>query len=91
MKKPAKKSFFIATVIKRDYANVERRDSFESARLQGDWASFVSNSKADAIDRALEAREDWERNGHCGPYQIWVGELTEEVKIPRQTYDLVQL
>ena len=89
MRKPTKKTIFVATVIKRDYATAAG-ESYKSARPTGDWASFVSDSKADAVGRALEARDSWEKK-FCGPYQIWVGELTEEVKVPRQTYDLVRL
>lgn len=56
-----------------------------SSRPNGDWASFLSHSKAVAIDRAMEANEKW-----GGKYSILVGELHEIVK-PRRDYYLKSL
>lgn len=60
-------------------------DITKSQRAAGDWASFISYSKAVAIDRALEANERW-----GGRYRILVGELHEIVR-PRREYVLRRL
>lgn len=52
-----------------------------SGRPEGDWGSFINKNKKDAIAAALKARAKWEAKGF-GPYQIWVGVLTQEVQTP---------
>ena len=53
----------------------------------GQWASFVDKNKKTAIAKAMAAREKWETRGN-GPYQIWVGTLTEAIQMPQPTYVL---
>jgi hypothetical protein len=63
---------YVAVVVK----GVER-----SQRPEGDWASFTGKDKKTVIAAAMKARGRWEAKGF-GPYQIWVGQLTQEVNVP---------
>ncbi|HEY6766602.1 MAG TPA: hypothetical protein VI386_17725 [Candidatus Sulfotelmatobacter sp.] len=54
-----------------------------SGRHDGDWASFIDKNKKEAIKSAIRARSKWEAKGY-GPYQIWVGTLTQAVNVPEQ-------
>ncbi len=67
-------ALFVAVVLKDD-------DGYNSGRQDGDWASFVGFDKAQEIGRAIEAKKKWESKGY-GPYQIFVGTLTENVTLP---------
>lgn len=62
-----------------------------SNRPEGDWASFIGDTKDEAVKKAFAAATRWEAssfpykdaqgNEHGGHiYQILVGELTEEQK-----------
>jgi hypothetical protein len=82
---------FVAVVFKK------HTDSYpNSHRPEGDWASFVSDTKEDAITKAITSAQEWGRefsdsiNARRGPYQILVGELTHEAQVPTN-YRLVSL
>ena len=59
-----------------------------SISMRGSWTSFVSEDKDKAIQWALSARREWKVNGK--PYDVLVGELTEEATEP-QVYKLRSL
>lgn len=56
-----------------------------SGRSDGSWTSYMSGSKAGAIELALSANERFD-----GKYTVLVGELTEVVR-PRRDYYLRSL
>lgn len=63
------------------YVAVVHKAWQRSGRPEGDWGSFVNKNKKAAIAAAIAARKKWEAKGF-GPYQIWVGVLTEDLQIP---------
>lgn len=73
------------------YVAVITKNDFTSAREMGDWACFCADTKDEAIQRAVRARERWEANGRLGPYEIFVGQLTERVNEPAFAYSLSRL
>ena len=60
-----------------------------SERPEGDWASFLNKNKKDAVAAAIKARTKWEAKGN-GPYEIWVGTLTQQVHVPNN-FELVTI
>jgi len=64
---------------------VKGKNLTESQRANGDWASFISHTKAGAIAKALEANSRW-----GGKYTVLVGDLSEVVR-PRRDYYLKPL
>jgi hypothetical protein len=60
-----------------------------SGRPNKDLAAFVSPEKQVAVSLALKARDEWERKSF-GPYEIFVGELTEKVTTT-QKFELQKL
>lgn len=72
---------YVAVVVKKNGA--------ASGRAKGDWSCFTGNVKAEVIERALEAKRDWQRNGY-GPYDVLVGRIAEAVRVP-QNWELVSL
>jgi len=60
-----------------------------SQRPEGEWASFLNKNKKDAIAEAMKARTKWEAKGQ-GPYEIWVGTLTQQVNVPTK-FELVAI
>ena len=71
-------TMYIAVVCKGKF-------STKSSRANGDWASFLSHTKAGAIAKALDANERW-----GSKYTILVGSLTEVAR-PRRDYYLSSL
>lgn len=61
------------------------RNLSQSQRSNGDWSSFIADSKAGAIAKALEANDRW-----GGSYTVLVGQLSEVVR-PRRDYYLKAL
>ncbi len=71
----------------------------QSHRPEKDWSCFLGYSKEAAVEAAIVAVNRWElltnydRDGKIkppsGPYQILVGELTEEAK--RFKYEVTKL
>src|SRR5271170_5452061 len=59
-----------------------------SGRPDGDWGSFLNKNKGEAITAAQTAKKRWEARGF-GPYNIWVGTVTEVVtEVPLPMYAL---
>lgn len=73
-----------------NYVAVVHKYGEMSGRHDGDWASFLSKDKKIAIAKAMVARKRWESKGY-GPYQIWVGTLTESLNVPQPTYALERI
>lgn len=89
MKKPAKRkvkqaksTLFVAVVCKA----AENR----SQRTEGDWSSFIHSDRKEAISAAMKARAKWEASGKFGPYDILVGELVQQVRVP-VTFELTKI
>lgn len=86
--------FYVAAVLKTGRHPGGNMYLENSQRQDGDWACFVSSDKGKVIEEAIQARDRWYVKGygcaHSGPYQILVGELTEELKQPVR-YELVPL
>jgi hypothetical protein len=70
-----KKTLFVA-VIGRD------SNTLSSQRSNGTWSSFLSYSKDDAVQQALDAMEQYGSG-----YKVFVGELTDAV-MPVTRYGL---
>lgn len=74
----------------------------DSHKDHGGWESFLAETKEGAIEKAILAAQRWENQPkskldqtiktvttkYYGPYQILVGELTEEAK--RTNYTVIK-
>jgi uncharacterized protein with NRDE domain len=75
-KRTKKRTIWVAAVVV-----MSGKDLMNSKRQYGDWASFISEDREDAIARAREAKERWEIS--MGPiYTIIIGTLTERIVFP---------
>jgi hypothetical protein len=63
----------------------------DSLKGDGQWSSFIGTTQAEAVKKALDARDRWDTSPiDRHKYVVLVGELTSKVK-PRAAYDLVTL
>jgi hypothetical protein len=76
---------FVAVVYK------DRAGTIESERSNGDWASFVGATKHEAVEAAIQAKNQWEAKPYSVQgYKVLVGKLTEVAQVPVK-YELVKL
>lgn len=54
-------------------------------------AQFTAKTKDVVIQAALKLKADWEKSGQYGPYEIFVGKLTEKVQRVPVEYKLVKI
>ena len=52
--------------------------------------AFTGPDKNKVVTTALRAKTTWEKDGQYGPYDVYVGELTEKVSFP-VSFELVAI